>query len=153
MAYPSGQKKTGAIGCSIVGESNLDTILRKFVTVCSSNDSISFKSGIGNLTGDIFVGETHNHTILGGIVFVLVLNNKAFPGEVVSFTLTTPPELDLESLEVSFALDYLDERLKDKRIRQYHLHRGFGLYAIVMETMYCTILLISLSTYHFDCRR
>ena len=127
MAYPSRQKKTGAIGCSIVGESNLDTILRKFVTVCSGNDSISFKSGIGNLTGDIFVGETHNHTILGGIVFVLVLNNKAFPGEVVSFTLTTPPELDLESLEVSFALDYLDERLKHKKIRQYHLHQGFGL--------------------------
>ena len=125
MAYPSGQKKTGAIGCSIVGESNLDTILRKFVTVCSSNDSISFKSGIGNLTGDIFVGETHNHTILGGIVFVLVLNNKAFPGEVVSFTLTTPPELDLESLEVSFALDYLDERLKHKKNPSISLTSGF----------------------------
>ena len=82
------------------------------MTVGSSNNSISFKSGIGNLTGNVFVGETHNHTIFGGIVFVLVLNYKTFPGEVISFSFTTPPELNLESLEVSFALDYLDECLE-----------------------------------------
>merc|ERR1712066_281064 len=69
--YPPCQKKTCAIGCGIVGEANLDSILGKLVTVCSSNNSISFKSGIGDLTGDIFVGHTHNHTIFGCIVFVL----------------------------------------------------------------------------------
>merc|ERR1719500_2434683 len=95
---------------AITGKPTIDSIFGKLATVCSSNNSISFKSGIGDLTGDIFVGHTHNHTIFGCIVFVLVLNYKTFTGEVISLALTTPPELDLESLEVSFALDNFDER-------------------------------------------
>ena len=85
------------------------------MTVGCSKDSISFKSGIGDLTGDVLVGHTHNHTILGGIVFVLVLNNKTLSGVVIGLTLTTPLELNLESLEISFALDYLDECLKHEK--------------------------------------
>ena len=110
--YPSGQKKSGTIGSGIVGQTNLDTITREFMTVCGGDNPVSFKPGVCNLTGDVLVRHTHNHAILGGIIFILVLNDETFSGIVISFALTTPPELDLESLEVSFALDYLDERLQ-----------------------------------------
>ena len=110
--YPSGQKKSSTIGSGVVGQTNLDTITREFMTVCGGDNPVSFKPGVCNLTGDVLVGHTHNHAILGGIVFILVLNDETFSGIVISFALTTPPELDLESLEVSFALDYLDERLQ-----------------------------------------
>ena len=112
--YPSGQKKSSTIGSGVVGQTNLDTITREFMTVCGGDNPVSFKPGVCNLTGDVLVRHTHNHAILGGIIFILVLNDETFSGIVISFALTTPPELDLESLEVSFALDYLDERLQWK---------------------------------------
>lgn len=114
--YPSGQKETGAISSGIVGQTNLDTIARKFVTVGSGHDSVSLETSISNLTADILVGTPDNHAVLGGVVLVLVLHNKPLSSIKVSLTLATPAKLDLESLEVSFALDYLDERLQEDSI-------------------------------------
>lgn len=107
---PSCQKKTSAVGSGIVGQTNFNSIAGELVTVGGSNNPVSFKPGIGNLTTDILVGGSHDHAVLGGIVLVLVLDDQALPGKVVSFTLAPPPELNLETLEVSLALDNLDER-------------------------------------------
>lgn len=40
-----------------------------------------------HLTDDVPVGEADNHPVLGGIIFVLVLDDQAFAGKVVSFSL------------------------------------------------------------------
>ena len=112
MTYPSCQEETGAISGSIVGQTNFDAIVGQFVAVSSSHNPITLKTGIGNLTSDVFVGTSHNHTILGRIVLVLVLNNEAFAGIVVSFALTSPPEFHLVTLEISLALDNFDKRLQ-----------------------------------------
>lgn len=40
-----------------------------------------------HLTDDVSVGEADDHPVLGCVVFVLVLDNQAFAGKVVSFSL------------------------------------------------------------------
>lgn len=40
-----------------------------------------------HLTDDVPVGEADDHPVLGCIVFVLVLDDQAFAGKVVSFSL------------------------------------------------------------------
>lgn len=112
VTYASRKKEASAVSGGIVGQADFDAVTRKFMAVSGSDDTVTLKPGIGDLTADILVGATHNHTILGRIVFVLVLNNKAFTGIVVGFALTTPAELDLEPLEVGLALDDFHERLQ-----------------------------------------
>jgi hypothetical protein len=47
--YPSSKKKPGTIGRSVVSQSNLHTITRQLMTVCSADNNIPLKSGIRNL--------------------------------------------------------------------------------------------------------
>ena len=82
------------------------------MTVGSSQNTISFETSISDLTTDVLVGSTDDHAVLGGIILILVLNDKAFAGIVIGLTFTAPPEFNLEALEVSLILDYLDERLQ-----------------------------------------
>ena len=109
--YPAGQEKTSAVGGSIVGKADLESITREFMTVGSSQNTISFETSISDLTTDILVGSTDNHAVLGGIILILVLNDKALAGIVIGLAFTAPPELNLEALEVSLILHYLNERL------------------------------------------
>ena len=111
MTYPSGQEETGAISSSVIGQSNFDAVVGQFMAVSGSHNPITLKAGIGNLTSDVFVGTSHNHTILGRIVLVLVLNDETFTGIVVGLALTSPPEFHLVTLEISLALDHFDKRL------------------------------------------
>jgi len=111
---PAGQKKTSAVGGSIVGKANLESITREFVAVGSGQNTISFETSISDLTTDILVGSTDNHAVLGGIILILVLNDKALAGIVIGLAFTAPPELNLEALEVSLILHYLNERHFDK---------------------------------------
>ena len=112
--YPAGQEQTGAVGSSIVGQTNFDTVVGQFMAVCSGHNSVTLQASISNLTSDVFVGTSHNHTILGRIVLVLVLNDQTLAGIVVGLAFTTPPELDLVTLEISFAFDHFDKRLQEK---------------------------------------
>lgn len=81
------------------------------MTVGSSQNTISFETSISNLTTDVLVGSTDDHAVLRGIILILVLNDKTLTGIVVGLAFTAPPELNLEALEVSLILHYLNERL------------------------------------------
>ena len=81
------------------------------MAVGSGQNTISFETSISDLTTDILVGSTDNHAVLGGIILILVLNDKALAGIVIGLAFTAPPELNLEALEVSLILHYLNERL------------------------------------------
>merc|ERR1719270_3007683 len=107
---PSCQEKTSTVGCSIVGQTNFDSIVGQFMAVSSSHNSISLEASISDLTSDVFVGTSHNHTILGCIVLVLVLDDKALTGIIVGFAFTSPPKLHLVTLEISFTFDHFDKR-------------------------------------------
>lgn len=69
-----------------------------------------------HLTYAVFVSKTHNHTILWGVVLVFVLHDQEPPGMVISFTLATALELDLESLEVGFVFYNFDKPLNERNV-------------------------------------
>lgn len=58
---------------------------------------------------DSLGGDSDNQSIFGGVVFILVLSDESLSGEVVGFTLSSSFEFGLESHEICFVLDELDE--------------------------------------------
>jgi len=109
LEEPSGQEESGAVSSRIVGETNLNPITRKFMGVGGTNDNVSLNPGVGNLSRHILVGEPHHHPVLGGVVFILILDDKPLPRIVIRPSFPAPLELNLESLEVSLVLHHLNE--------------------------------------------
>lgn len=93
----------------------LNAVFGQFMGVGSAYNTITFNAREGNLYGNVFVGQTHNQTVFGSVVFVLVLEDQAFAGIVIGFTLTTPAELNLITLEVLLILDYFNETLGKRK--------------------------------------
>lgn len=93
--YPTGQKQTSAVGSSIIGQANFHTEAWKFVGIGGTHHHITLDLGVRNLADDVFVGETHNQTILRGVVFVLVLNNQSSTSIVIGFSLFGTKEITL----------------------------------------------------------
>merc|ERR1719308_454960 len=109
VQQPPAEQETGAVCGGVVGESDLDSVLGQLGGVGGAHHLVALQVGIGDLTCDVLVGDPDNHAVLGGIILVLVLDNKTFAGIVVGLALAAPPELDLEPLEVSLVLDNFDE--------------------------------------------
>jgi hypothetical protein len=51
----------------------------------SSQHNVTSKSGIGDLSHDVFAGKSDNIAVLWDVVLVLVLSGKTNPGPIVSF--------------------------------------------------------------------
>lgn len=68
------------------------------------------------LAYDIFVGKPDNQSELGRVVLVLVLNSQSLPGVVIGFSLTTPLEFNLETLEVLLVFHNFDETLRKAKL-------------------------------------
>lgn len=77
-------------------------VLGELVRVSGSKNDVSNDLGVGNLANNIPVSEANNETVLGAVVLVLVLSNKASTGIVISFSFTPPAELCLVPHKVSF---------------------------------------------------
>ena len=86
------------------------------MAVSSTDNNISFKPSVGDLTADISVRGTDDHPVLGCIVFILVLNYKALSGKEVGLSLAPPAELNLEPLEVCLVLNNFDKRHFDLQV-------------------------------------
>lgn len=108
LQEPPCKQKTGAVSGGIVGEADLDSELGQLGGIGSADNKVTLQVSISNLTGDVLVGDPDNHTMLGGVVLVLVLDHKTLAGIVVGLALAAPAELDLEPLEVSLVLDDFD---------------------------------------------
>merc|ERR1719328_68421 len=93
VQQPPAEQQTGAVVGGVGGAHHL----------------VALQVGVGDLTCDVLVGDPDNHAVLGGVILVLVLDDKTFAGIVVGLALAAPPELDLEPLEVSLVLDNFDE--------------------------------------------
>lgn len=74
-----------------------------------SEDSISLDGGVDDLSDDSGGGDSDDESVLGGVVFVLILLDQSLSGVVVSLSLTSSEEFGLVSHEVSFVLDELDK--------------------------------------------
>lgn len=87
LQQTASQQETGAVGGGVVGQTNLDTEARQFVSIRSADNLVAFDLGVSNLADDVLIGKADNQTVLWGVVLVLVLHNQASPGIVVSAAL------------------------------------------------------------------
>merc|ERR1719348_2353212 len=109
IQQPPAEQETGAVCGGVVGESDLDSVLGQLRGIGGAHHLVALQVGVGDLTCDVLVGNPDNHAVLGGVILVLVLDDKTFAGIVVGLALAPPPELDLEPLEVSLVLDHFDK--------------------------------------------
>ena len=61
--------------------------------------------GISNLTNDISVQYTDNHSVFRCVELIFILDYQLFPSIVVTFALSPSSEFHLVSLEVGLVLD------------------------------------------------
>merc|ERR1719312_1679572 len=108
LQKPPCKQETGAVGGGIVGQTDLDAVLGQLGGVGGAHHLVALEMSVSDLAGDVLVGNPDDHAVLGGVVFILVLDDKTFAGIVVGLSLTAPAELDLEPLEVSLVLDHFD---------------------------------------------
>jgi len=83
--------------------------LTEFEGISSTEDLITLNGGIDNLGNDSSVGGSCNKSVLGGVVFILVLDDESLSGVVVSDSLSSSSVLGLEALEVSLGLLQFNE--------------------------------------------
>jgi hypothetical protein len=119
----AGTEKTSAVSSSIVGKTELHTITRKFSRGSSTHHTITNDLSRNNLSNDLVVGDTGNKSVLRGVVLILGLNDQSLTSIVIGLALyiislvqikkhtTTTTKLGLETLEVSLALNNLNETL------------------------------------------
>jgi hypothetical protein len=83
----TGKEETSSVSRSPVGQTTLNTVTGKFVSIGSREDEITLELGVDDLTDNVLVGETDNQSILGRVVLVLGLNNESLTSIVVGLTL------------------------------------------------------------------
>lgn len=105
----SGNEEASGICGSIVVETSGNSESSELVGVSLGEDLITLDGGVDDLSDDSRGGDPDDESVLGGVVFVLILLDQSLPGEVVSLSLTSSEEFGLVSHEVSFVLDELDE--------------------------------------------
>jgi len=126
-----GDQEAGAVGGGIVGQPDLDAVFGEFVSVSGLDDHVSVNTGVRYLTDDVLVGKSNDQSVLGSVVLVLILANKAFTGKVVGFALATALVFDLKPFEVGFIFDNFDES---------HDSFGYGVNATRRQRLYETLL-------------
>jgi hypothetical protein len=85
LPSPSSTFKSSPVASSIIGETTLQAIAWKLMGIGSSQHTVTSKSGIGDLSHNVFVGKSDNIAVLWGVVLVLVLRGKTNPVPIVSF--------------------------------------------------------------------
>lgn len=77
------EEEASGVGSGVVGEAVSDTVSPEFVRVGGGEaDIVGHVSG-EDLASDVLVGEADNKTVLGGLVFVFVLDDQTTTGIVV----------------------------------------------------------------------
>jgi hypothetical protein len=74
---------TSSVGSQTRGQ----TPLTEFEGVSSTEDLITLDGSVDNLSNDSSVGSSCNKSVLGGVVFILVLDDESLSGVVVSESL------------------------------------------------------------------
>jgi hypothetical protein len=105
----SGEQETGRVGSGVVGKTTVEAESSELEGISLAEDSISLDGGEDDLGDDSLVGSSDNKSVLLGFVLVLVLLNKSSSGVVVSLSLSSSSEFDLESRVVGSCLDNFEE--------------------------------------------
>jgi hypothetical protein len=66
-------EESNSVSGRVVGEADLKSILGELVSIGRSHNYVPSNGAVGDLAGDVLVGEADDETILVGVVLVLVL--------------------------------------------------------------------------------
>lgn len=91
----AGKEQTSGVGGSPVGQTVGDAIALELVGVGAGEDLVTGDLRVDDLSDDVAVGEADNQAVLGGVVLVLGLGDKALTGVVVGLTLSSAAVLGL----------------------------------------------------------
>lgn len=116
----AGKQQASAVSSSVVLQANSESVLGKLLGGSRAEDLVAVDLSIDDLAEDVLVGEADDQAVLVRRVLVLVLSDKLGALTVVSATLATTAELDLEGLEISLVLNNLDERLYQQTYKISH---------------------------------
>ena len=83
----SSQEETSGVGSSVGSETSGETELSEFEGVSSAENLVALDGGVDDLSDDSLVGSSGNESVLGGIVFILILDDQSLSGVVVSESL------------------------------------------------------------------
>jgi hypothetical protein len=110
----SGDEEASGVASSVVGQTRFETESLEFSGVSGSEDSVTLDGGIDDLGNNSGASDSGNKSVLGGVVLVLILDDKGLSGVVVSLSLSSSSESSLESLEVSSGLVNFNESLIER---------------------------------------
>jgi len=91
----AGDEETGSVSGGPVGETVLDTVGLELVRVGRDEDLVARDLRGHDLADDVLVGEADDQAVLGSIVLVLGLGDKALSGVVIGLALLATLVLSL----------------------------------------------------------
>merc|ERR1719411_2551124 len=78
LQKPPCKQKTGAVSGGVVGKADLDSVLGQLGGIGGTHHLVALEMSVSDLAGDVLVGNPDDHAVLGGVVFILVLDDKTF---------------------------------------------------------------------------
>lgn len=106
---PPGDQETGLVTSGVGGVANGSTVFLELGGGLLAESLITEDGGVDNLGDELLVGDPDNKSVLGGIVFVLILGHQSPPLVVVGLTFPTPSIFGLDPLVILLILLNLDE--------------------------------------------
>lgn len=108
----AGAEETSGVAGGVVGQTSVDAVLLELIGLSLSHNLVTFEGSIDDLADNLAAGDTGNKSVLGSVVFVLVLHGETLTGIVISLAFSTSAELGLETLEVGVVLVEFNESHK-----------------------------------------
>ena len=103
----AGKEETSGVGGGVVGETGLDTEGAELLGVSSAHGHVTLDGGVDDAAENASVGHTDDHSVLLGVVLVLVVDHQSLTGVVVGLTLSSTSEFGLVPLGVRLVLKNL----------------------------------------------
>ncbi len=106
----TGEKETGSVSGSVVSETTGDVAeVLELLGVSSAHGHVTLEGRVDNGGEDSLVGETDDHSVLLGVVLVLVVDDESLTSVVVGLSLSSSSEFGLVPLGVGLVFKCLDE--------------------------------------------
>ena len=109
LQQSAGKEEASGVGSGVVGKTARDTVLEELLGVSSSDGHVTLERRVDDRGEDAFVGETDDHSVLLGVVLVLVVDYESLASVVVGLSLSSSSEFSLVALGVRLVLECLNE--------------------------------------------
>jgi hypothetical protein len=106
----TGEEETSGVGGGVVGETAGDVaVVLELLGVSGGDSHVTLEGRVDDGGEDTLIGETDDHSVLLGVVLILVVDDKSLTSVVVGLSLSSTSEFGLISLRVGLVFKELDE--------------------------------------------